>query len=245
MIELIALSILVMCGTASAVTATAGEAAITGRVAITKVLTKKRITLPSYDLRGPVVNSQNADKPPNSDPAVDELSRVVIYVEGPGLRPAPPTHGTLTQRNRRFTPEILVVPVGSSVSFPNEDPIFHNVFFLSEAKPFDLGYYAVGETRAVKFDRAGVVQVYCHIHPDMSAVIFVPATAYWTRPAPNGRFSLSGVPPGAYDLVAWHRSAGFFRRHIAVTEGKVVTEDFVIPVKDPSSAAAPMTGSAP
>jgi len=241
--SLIALFILVTCGTASAVTAAAGEAAITGRVIITKVMTKKRVTLPSYDLRGVTVNSGNPDKPPGSNPAVDELSRVVIYLEGPGLKSAAPTQGTLAQKSRHFEPEIVVVPVGSSVSFPNDDPIFHNVFSLSKVKQFDLGFYPAGETRTVKFDRPGVVQVYCHIHPDMSAAIVVLSTGFWTRPAPDGGYSLSGFPPGTYDLVVWHRSAGFFRRHITVSEGSTPAEDFLIPVKEPDSNATPKPGS--
>ena len=214
-----------------------------GRVVITKVITKKRVTLPSYDLRGVTVNSENPDKPPGRNPTGDEFSRVVIYLEGPGLKPAAPAHGTLTQKNRRFDPEIVVVPVGSSVSFPNDDPIFHNVFSLSKVKQFDLGFYPAGETRTVKFDRPGVVQVYCHIHPDMSAAIVVLSTGPWTRPAPDGGYSLSGFPPGTYDLVVWHRSAGFFRRQITVSEGTTPAADFVIPVRDQDSGAAPKPGS--
>jgi plastocyanin len=234
---------LVICGSPSGVTAAAGQAALTGRVVITKVMTKKRVTLPPYELRGVTVNSENLDKPASSDPAVDELSRVVIYLEGPGLRPAAPTQGTLAQKNRRFEPEIVVVPVGSSVSFPNDDLIFHNIFSLSKVKQFDLGYYPSGETRTVKFDRPGVVQVYCHIHPDMSAAIVVLPTGFWTRPSPDGRYSLSGIPPGAYALVVWHRSAGFFRRHITVSEGATSAEDVVIPIKEMASGAEPKAGS--
>ena len=243
--EIIVFFILVACGTSSAVAAAAGEAALTGRVVITKVMTKKRVTLPSYDLRGVTVNSENPDKPPGNNPTVDELSRVVIYLEGPGLQPAAPTQGTLTQKNRHFEPEIVVVPVGSTVSFPNDDPIFHNVFSLSKVRQFDLGYYPAGDTRTVKFDRPGVVQVYCHIHPDMSAAIVVLSTRCWVRPASDGRYALSGFPPGASDLVAWHRSAGFFRRHITVSEGTTAAEDFVIPVKELDSGVAPEAGGTP
>src|SRR5579862_5368528 len=118
--KLFAIAIVVTCGTAGAVTAAAAEAAITGRVVITKVLTKKRVTLPSYDLRGVPLNSENLKDPSGRDPAVDELLQVVVYLEGPALSPAPPTQSTIRQRNRRFVPELVVVPVGSSVSFPND-----------------------------------------------------------------------------------------------------------------------------
>ena len=235
--------VLAICAIAGAVYATGGEASIAGRVVITKVITKKRVTLPSYDLRGVAVNPESPDKSAGAAPAVFELSRVVVYLEGPGLKPPAPSQGTLTQKNRRFEPEIVVVPVGSTVSFPNEDPIFHNVFSLSKVKPFDLGYYPAGETRSVKFDKPGIVQVYCHIHSDMSAAIVVLPTAFWTRPADSGQFSLTRVPPGDYDLVAWHRSAGFFRRHITLNSGDTLQEDFLIPVKDVGSSAAEKAGS--
>jgi plastocyanin len=243
--EFIALLMMAICGTASAVNAAAADAAISGRVVITKVMTKKRVTLPSYELRGATIAPNTTDAHAGLDPNVDELSRVVVYLEGAGLKPAAPTQETLRQKNRRFEPEIVVVPVGSRVSFPNDDPIFHNVFSLSKVKHFDLGYYPAGETRAVVFDRPGIVQVYCHIHPDMSAAIAVLANAFWTRPDSQGHYSLSGFPPGAYDLVAWHRSAGFFRRHITLAAGGSSAEDFTIPVKELDSGAPLKTGSAP
>jgi plastocyanin len=245
MSELIALLIVAICGASGAAVATVGEAVISGRVVITKAMTKKRVTLPNYDLRGVAVNSEDPNKSAEGNTPAEELSQVVIYLEGPGLKPAAPTQGILTQKNRHFEPEIVVVPVGSTVSFPNDDPIFHNVFSLSKIKQFDLGYYPAGETRTVKFDRPGVVQVYCHIHPNMSAAIVVLSNGVWTRAAPDGRYSLSGFPPGAYDMVAWHRSAGFFRRHITVKEGTTLTEDFVIPVKQIDAKGAADPGSAP
>lgn len=234
---------LLMCGSPTGVTAAAGQATLTGRVIITKVMTKKRVTMPSYEMRGVTVNSENPDKSAGGDTSVNELSRVVIYLEGPGLKPSAPVQGTLAQKNRRFEPDIVVVPVGSSVSFPNHDLIFHNVFSLSKVKQFDLGYYPSGETRTVKFDRPGVVQVYCHIHPDMNAAIVVLPTGLWTRPSPDGGYSISAISPGAYTLVVWHRSAGFFRRHITVSEGATLAEDVVIPIKDVAPGTEPKAGS--
>jgi plastocyanin len=161
---------------------------------------------------------------------VDELSRVVVYLEAPGLDPAPPVSATLTQRNRRFDPEFVVILVGSTVSFPNADPIFHNVFSLSKIKAFDLGYYPAGQTQVVRFDRTGVVQVYCHLHADMGAAILVLPTALWTRPLPDGSFSLPRVPAGSYELVVWHRSAGFFQRRVTVNRDETLAVDLEIPL---------------
>jgi hypothetical protein len=204
------------------------SASISGHVIVTKRLTKKRVSLPAYQLRG--VSVTEHEDPGTETSGADEFSRLVIYLEGPGLRPGTPALATLTQKGRHFDPEMLIVASGSTVSFPNADPIFHNVFSLSKAKSFDLGYYPAGQTRTVKFDTPGIVQVYCHLHSDMSAAIVVAPSAWWTRPKPDGTFSLAGIPPGTYELVAWHRSAGFFRRHITIAGGEARTVDFVIPV---------------
>jgi hypothetical protein len=241
--EIIAFFILLMGGCVGVIDAAEGAASITGRVVITKVMTKKRVILPSYDMRGMTVNSSSPAASSAVGSVTDELSRVVLYLEGPGLRNPAPLQGTLIQKNRHFDPDLLVIPVGSTVSFPNDDPIFHNVFSLSKVKQFDLGYYPAGETRTVKFEKPGIVQVYCHIHPDMSAAIIVLATSFWTRPGSDGKFAFSEVPPGAYDLVAWHRSAGFFRRHITLPAKGTLDEDFVIPVKDLDSSVTTQPGS--
>ncbi|MGH9344717.1 MAG: hypothetical protein ACRD19_13270 [Terriglobia bacterium] len=234
----LAISILVVCTAVTSAFAGTNRGAVTGRVVITKVLTKERVTLPVYQLRGVSPGPQEPENRRSGAPGSGELSRVVVYLEGPGLDPGAPVHATLAQKNRQFDPEVVVVPVGSTVSFPNEDPIFHNVFSLSRARQFDLGYYPKGQTRIVKFDRPGEVQVYCHIHADMSAAILVLPTALWTRPTPEGGFSLKGVPPGNYELVAWHRSAGFFRQRVAVRAGETLKVDFMIPVEQPGTGMA-------
>ena len=104
-----------------------------------------------------------------ADPLAFERSRVVIYIEGTGSPADHPITETITQTGRRFSPELVVIPAGSSVSFPNMDPIFHNVFSLSKAKSFDLGNYSKGETRVVSFSKPGIVYVDCHLHPNMAA----------------------------------------------------------------------------
>lgn len=234
-----------VCALAGSINIFAAGGAISGHVVVTRSMTKKRVTLPAYDMRGVQVNTARPNPPASANTTVDELSRVIVYLDGPGLKTDPPASATLAQKGRHFDPEIVVVPAGSSVSFPNEDPIFHNVFSLSKAKAFDLGYYPAGQTRSVKFEKPGIVQVYCHIHPDMNAAIVVVANSYWTRPQPGGAFDFSSVPPGSYDLVAWHRSAGFFRRRITVAEGASTEETFVIPVKEVEAPGAAKLGGSP
>ncbi len=123
----------------------------------------------------------------------------------------------LNQQDRGFTPDLVVVPAGSTVSFPNLDPIFHNVFSLSKAKSFDLGNYPKDHTRTVTFSKPGIVIVGCHLHANMSAVIVVTPNRWSTTADAQGHFTLPAVPPGTYTIVAWHKSAGFFRKKIEVT----------------------------
>ncbi len=205
----------------------AAGAELNGRIVLTKNLTKKRITMPVYHLRG--VSSPAAAS--NSGP-VNVYKDVVVFLEGKLSNADRPTQAELVQQNQRFEPQMLVVPVGSTVSFPNADPIFHNVFSLSSAKKFDLGYYPAGQTRVMKFDEAGVVQVYCHLHPNMYAAIVVVPNHWYTRPADDGTFSLGHLPPGKYHLVAWHMSAGFFRKQIEMTTGADADVILKIPVHD-------------
>jgi plastocyanin len=198
---------------------------LNGRILITKNMTRKRVTLPAYQLRG-----ISAPEPEISR-RVDEYSELVVFLEGSLPSDEQPIRAELKQQHHRFEPQMLIIPVGSSVSFPNADPIFHNVFSLSSVKKFDLGYYPAGQTRVIKFDAAGVVQVYCHLHPNMYAAIIVVPNRWYVRPAEDGTFSLNGIPAGAYHVVTWHMNAGFFRRQVQVPANGVVNLDMNIPVR--------------
>src|SRR6185295_19219929 len=147
---------------ASCLVLTTGQAAdIDGAIIVKRVLTKRKVTASasSYD-RGVAVEL-GADQ--ETDPLSFERERVVIYLEGD--LPSKPVTVNLEQKNRRFVPDTLVVPVGSTVSFPNRDPIFHNVFSLSKPASFDLGNYPKDQTRNVKLAKPGVVFVGCRLHP--------------------------------------------------------------------------------
>src|SRR5271154_4862019 len=126
---------------------------VSGRVLITRHWQKQAIA-PVYDLRGAPTPSAPVPAPEN------EFARTVVMLEGtPSAAPVPVT-AAINQRGVHFDPDLLVVPVGSTVQFPNLDPIFHNVFSLSGARSFDLGYYPKGQSRTVKFEHPGVVQIY-------------------------------------------------------------------------------------
>jgi plastocyanin len=198
---------------------------IQGQLAITRTLTKQRVVLPAYTLRG--VSPHKHDATP---PAINEWQRVVVYLESDKAPAGTRVLATLNQSGQKFEPELLVIPQGSTVSFPNSDPIFHNVFSLSRARQFDLGNYPSGKTRMVTFDKPGVVQVFCHLHPDMNATILVVPNAWFTRPDEHGAFHFSGLPSGTYQVVVWHKSAGTFKQRIQVSQDSVAKMSMDIPV---------------
>jgi plastocyanin len=127
----------------------------------------------------------------------------LVPVDPVTARSADPGHFTLVQKNRMFSPHLLVVPVGSAVSFPNEDPFFHNVFSLFNGKRFDLGLYETGASKEVVFSREGVSYIFCNIHPEMSAVIVTLSTSLYGIADASERVSVRNVPEGEYTLHAW------------------------------------------
>jgi len=113
----------------------------------------------------------------------------------------------LVQKNKSFEPHVLVVPVGSSVEFPNRDPFFHNVFSLFEGKRFDLGLYEAGSTRNVVFDKPGISYIFCNIHSEMSAVVIAVSSPYYGISDQSGRVAIPHVPTGRYTLRIWYEDA--------------------------------------
>ena len=196
---------------------------VNGQVIITRRLTKKTVAPTIYNLRGMV---------PSAAPTapIDEMARTVVILEGWSAPPPPPETATIEQRNSRFEPDLVVIPVGSTVEFPNSDPIFHNVFSLSRAQSFDLGYYPKSQSRAVKFPRQGIVQVYCHIHANMYAAIVVTASPWYARPSDTGAFCWSNVPGGHYRVRAWHKVAGWFETPVDVPPSGSVDVRIHVPV---------------
>ncbi len=117
------------------------------------------------------------------------------------------THVTMRQKNKMFSPHILAVAAGTYVDFPNDDPIFHNAFSSYNGQLFDLGLYAPGSSRSVRFSREGIVRVFCNIHSSMSAVIVVLPTPYFATTGRDGAFQIPHVPPGEYQLTVFHERA--------------------------------------
>ncbi len=121
--------------------------------------------------------------------------------------PVKPGHFRLLQKDKKFTPHLLVIPVGSLVDFPNEDPFFHNVFSFFNGKRFDLGLYESGSNRSVRFDHEGVDYIFCNIHSEMSAVVIALSTPYFAVSNREGVVTFHNVPPGQYELKVWAEGA--------------------------------------
>jgi plastocyanin len=205
-------------------------AIIAGTVVVKRSLTKRKVTIAAgvYD-RGASVALESA--PP--DALAFERTHVAVYLEGPlpAWRPGVADLPAMAQRNRAFLPDMLVVPVGSEVSFPNLDPVFHNVFSLSGSKTFDLGNYPEHRTRTVVMSKSGIVLVNCHLHPNMTGIVVVTPNAWATRPNEGGDFTLPDAPPGKYTVVAWHKSAGFFRKTVEVDATHGAKVEFLVPLE--------------
>jgi len=148
------------------------------------------------DLRG---TATSADRP---------VPDTVIWLDAPD---APPTQNSpravLDQRNLSFSPKVLVIRAGTSVEFPNNDRVFHNVFSFRDGRRFDLGLYPVGSMKRVLFDRPGLSRIFCNIHPNMAAYVMTVDSPYFARADEAGAFTIAGVPGGSYKYHAWRPGA--------------------------------------
>jgi plastocyanin len=146
----------------------------------------------------------------------------VVYIDGPvsGSPPWPVLQkAAIVQKNFQFAPSLLIIPVGTTVSFPNQDSEFHNVFSYSKAKRFDLGRYPKGESKSVVFSALGIVKIYCEVHPWMRAAILVLENPFYAVAAQDGTFSIRGIPAGHYGLVVWNVDAGSKKVGVNVSAG--------------------------
>ncbi len=160
----------------------------------------------------------------NGKPRADHRN-VVIYLEGIPAAAVDRKHA-IRQRNLQFDPRVSVVVKGTTVDFPNEDKVFHNVFSTSRSARFDLGLYRSGASKAVQFKRDGVVDVFCNIHPEMwSRVLVVPTTLFAATDA-SGKFRIDGVPAGTHSIVAWHPNGAKVSGKVTIERGKAASVTF-------------------
>jgi plastocyanin len=176
----------------------------------------------------PAVNDLGMPAPRDSP----DRRRSVVYLEsGPigAFDDVGRGEASLDQRNEAFFPYVLAVQAGTTVAFPNDDRTYHNVFSFSKAKRFDLGRYPRGQSKSVRFDRPGVVRVFCDIHAHMSAFILVFAHPFFATTDAEGRFRIPSVPPGAYTIAVWTDGAVRETRKIEVPAGEAALDlDFQV-----------------
>jgi plastocyanin len=149
------------------------------------------------------------------------------------LPPSSAAHAIMLQKGKMFTPHILPVMTGTTVDFPNSDPIFHNAFSSYSGQIFDVGLYPPGTSRAVRFTRRGVIRVFCNIHPSMSAIILVLSAPYFVKTAKDGSFEMN-VPAGEYELSVFHERA---------TEQELAGLIRRVVVSEPATRVPPITVS--
>jgi plastocyanin len=157
--------------------------------------------------------------------------RSVVYLEAAPRGAFEQTDGgraVMDQRNETFVPHVLAVTTGTTVDFPNSDRIYHNVFSLSKTRSFDLGRYAVGRSKAIRFDRPGIVRVFCDIHSHMNAFILVFSHPFFALTDTVGRYRIDDIPPGSYGLVAWNEGAVSEPRTVFVPDAGLAEVDFSI-----------------
>ncbi len=138
----------------------------------------------------------------------DEMKkdRIAVWLEGEGATgEIPKETPTISQQGAKFAPDFIVISAGQAIEMPNDDDIAHNVFSYSETKPFNLGIYPKGQTKIVSFNTPGIVEMYCSIHRQMSATVFVAPSPLRTQSDENGLFGFADIPPGTYALKVWSK----------------------------------------
>jgi plastocyanin len=153
---------------------------------------------------------------------------VVIYLENVPGTPPKQKNATIKQREKQFDPPLTIVVKGTTIDFPNEDKIFHNVFSVSRPARFDLGLYKSGTAKSVEMKRSGVVDVYCNIHPDMIAKVKVLDNGFYTISGPDGKFEIQGIPAGEYPIVAWLPTGGEVSGKVTIKAGEAASVDLEV-----------------
>lgn len=190
-------------------------------------------------IRGQVVVTDPG--PPPARPRVSDLSaprhdpidrrKAVVYLENRmqgAFEELRPGRAKLDQRGQQFVPRVLAITAGTTVDIPNNDTVFHNAFSLSPVRPFDVGRYPPGRSRPVKFDRPGIIPVFCDIHSNMSAYILVFSHPYFAVTDETGRYTIAGVPPGTYSVAIWSELGRAAPRQVTVGDGDVIDATFQV-----------------
>lgn len=197
-----------------------GLVAVAGSLRVAAEATRVAAGDPVGKLSGRVKVTEDDGKPASAD--------VVVYVVG-FTEKGGSTIATIEQKGRKFNPDLVAITAGDTVKFPNGDPFLHNVFSQSPPRKFDLGSYKQGESKAKEFEKPGVVDVYCNIHPEMAATILVLPNKKHTRTDNQGRFAIADIPPGDWTVFAYtRRAAKPVSAKITIKAGTETTVDLTL-----------------
>jgi plastocyanin len=195
----------------------ARNGSVRGRVELRRVTVAPEPRRSADDLSGPIA------------PDLSDRLRSVVYLETAPRGAFEQSEGgraIMDQHNETFVPHVLAITTGTTVNFPNSDRIYHNVFSLSRTRSFDLGRYAVGHSKSIRFDRPGIVRVFCDIHSHMSAFILVFNHPFFALTDTDGRYRIDNIPPGSYNVVAWNEGLASEPRVAVVPDGGSAELDF-------------------
>jgi plastocyanin len=165
------------------------------------------------------------------DRDVPDRQRSVVYLESAprgAFDQAEQGRAAMDQRNETFVPHVLAITAGTVVDFPNSDRFYHNVFSLSKAARFDLGRYAVGKSKSVRFNQPGIVRVFCEIHSHMNAFILVFGHPFFATTDSDGRYRINNVPPGTYNVIAWNEGLASEPKSVTIPPGGLAELDFAV-----------------
>ena len=193
--------------------------AIRGRVEVDDVIQRSA--------RRPGVSALGSPR----DRATADERRSVVYLESAprgAFDQGEPSKAAMDQRNETFVPHVLAVTAGSVVDFPNSDRFYHNVFSLSKAARFDLGRYAAGRSKQVRFNQPGIVRVFCEIHSHMNAFVLVFGHPFFSTTDNDGRYRINNVPAGTYNVIAWNEGTASEPKAVTITAGGVAELDFTL-----------------
>ena len=165
------------------------------------------------------------------DRDLPDQRRSVVYLESAprgAFDPGETNPASMDQRNETFVPHVLAITAGTVVDFPNSDRFYHNVFSLSKAARFDLGRYAKGKSKSVRFDQPGIVRVFCEIHSHMNAFVLVFAHPFFAITDTDSRYRINNVPPGTYNVIAWNEGVASDAKPVTVAAGAIAELDFTV-----------------
>ncbi|MEO7935319.1 MAG: hypothetical protein ABIR27_03590 [Dokdonella sp.] len=161
--------------------------------------------------------------------AADEVGQAVVYfIPDQAKAKAKPGRFLIYTHNKQFEPASLVIPLGSTISFPNQDEILHNVFSVTPQSSFDLGIYGEGKSADYTFKKTGLVLINCNVHQAMQANVLVVDTPYIVAVDKQGNFRLDNIPGGRGKLMVWHPRANVQEQVVSVPLAAPVSLQLVL-----------------